>query len=158
MKKLSFMILFLSVFSCADPCEDVSCGDNGTCNEGTCECDEGAFGDNCEDLYRDDFLGDWLIVDSACDVGNSNFFTYTFAEGNQINEIEITSSVTPDLLLTGKILMDSIALEPQVIIFGIPVTYTGHGKFTSSNSIDLTIVKEAPNQPTVTCMYQLQSN
>lgn len=53
MKKINLLLMalgsmvVLSLASC-DPCSDVDCGDNGTCVEGDCECDEGFSGDACE--------------------------------------------------------------------------------------------------------------
>ncbi len=32
----------------SDPCDGISCGPNGTCSEGACECDVGWTGDECE--------------------------------------------------------------------------------------------------------------
>ena len=46
--KLSFLVLTLFVFACSDPCDDVNCGTNGTCDDGTCICEEGYSGANCE--------------------------------------------------------------------------------------------------------------
>jgi len=33
---------------CKDECEDLNCGPNGTCVDGTCECDQGYSGANCQ--------------------------------------------------------------------------------------------------------------
>ena len=33
---------------CANPCAGVQCGDHGTCASGTCSCDDGYSGDQCE--------------------------------------------------------------------------------------------------------------
>ena len=46
--KLSFLVLTLFVFACSDPCDDVICGSNGTCDDGTCICAAGYSGTNCE--------------------------------------------------------------------------------------------------------------
>lgn len=46
MKKISFLLLIMLAFAC-DPCRDVSCV-NGTCDQGTCVCETGWTGSNCE--------------------------------------------------------------------------------------------------------------
>jgi len=52
MKLTNFsLLLILSLFlitGCKDACEDIDCGTNGTCIDGTCECEAGYSGANCE--------------------------------------------------------------------------------------------------------------
>ncbi len=48
-----FVLIMISVQSCNDPCDDINCGPNGTCVDGTCECDEGFLGTNCEQTLCD---------------------------------------------------------------------------------------------------------
>lgn len=56
MKKLLFLVscsmlmlcLGISLNSCNDPCEDVTCENGGTCVDGGCDCPEGFTGTNCE--------------------------------------------------------------------------------------------------------------
>lgn len=40
-----------------DKCESVNCGLNGVCNDGTCVCDAGYEGTNCETETRKKYLG-----------------------------------------------------------------------------------------------------
>lgn len=42
------LVLSLLVFSCGDPCDDIDCGPNGNCIDGSCLCDEGYSGVNCQ--------------------------------------------------------------------------------------------------------------
>lgn len=46
-----FTILILSVHSCKDACDDIDCGVNGTCVDGTCVCESGWSGVNCETSF-----------------------------------------------------------------------------------------------------------
>jgi hypothetical protein len=57
MKKFALKAIAIGVFSfgllltqqsCSDPCKDVTCDNGGTCEEGTCKCATGFFGDNCQ--------------------------------------------------------------------------------------------------------------
>jgi len=54
MKKLMFVFFSLAIAgvvlttqSCSDACDDVTCLNGGTCDEGDCDCPEGFIGDDC---------------------------------------------------------------------------------------------------------------
>jgi len=49
-----------------DKCESVNCGLNGVCNDGTCVCDAGYEGTNCETQIRQKYLGTWLAKENPC--------------------------------------------------------------------------------------------
>jgi len=159
MKNLNLLLLLFTsiIFSCADPCEDINCGENGTCNEGICICDDGAYGDNCELFYRDIFISDYSTVIQSCDVGIALPAVYSFTEGANINEIEITSSITPDLLLIGMVDVETITIEPQVQLLGVSsIIFSGSAVINPNNTLDLTLVQEVAGQPTRTCVYTIQ--
>lgn len=40
-----------------EPCGYLLCQNGGTCNDGVCDCLEGSYGDECENLWRDKFVG-----------------------------------------------------------------------------------------------------
>lgn len=48
-----FTLVLFSIQSCNDPCDDINCGPNGTCVDGTCECDPGFLGANCDQTLCD---------------------------------------------------------------------------------------------------------
>jgi len=153
---LLFMLFILA--SCSDPCKDVLCGTYGACDEGLCICETGTYGDNCEKFYRDDFIGDWGTTQQSCDVGNALPQTYTFSAGDKIDEIKITSSITPDLLLIAKVGTTSFVIEDQVIVFGIPVTLSGSGTLGAVNTATLILKQVVEGQDDRTCTYELFKN
>jgi len=55
-----------------DPCKDVNCGTNGTCDNGTCLCNTGYEGSACETLATAKFIGNHNVSDTC-----SNTITYT---------------------------------------------------------------------------------
>lgn len=159
MKNYFLLLMLLIISSCSDPCKDVLCGTYGTCDEGLCICETGVYGDNCSQFYRDDFIGDWNITQLTCDVGNpTSSAVYTFSSGDNINDIKITSSNTPDLLLIAQVDSTSFVIEDQVIIFGIPVTHSGSGSLNSVNTSTLILTQAAEGQPTRTCTYEFLKN
>ena len=68
MKRLTFFIFLTTLFlaSCSDPCDDVNCGANGSCDDGICNCDEWFEGTNCETETRGKFLGTWNSTSPDC--------------------------------------------------------------------------------------------
>lgn len=82
-KKLFLLAALLGAFtmfttSCGetDPCKDVDCGPNGTCFEGTCECNDGFEGDACDVEWATKFLGSYLGQDVVTGGTAGNEGTY----------------------------------------------------------------------------------
>ena len=72
MKKilLAFSILFIVLTGCKDKCEGVACLNNGICVDGTCHCQDGFSGSDCniEDPCRtSNCLNDGTCIDGTCD-------------------------------------------------------------------------------------------
>jgi len=153
MNKFSYLLVIftLLITACADPCKDVVCGDNGTCDEGLCACDIGVYGDNCENLYRDDFVGDWSMLSHECSNGTSGSFIYSFSVGEKVNEVEIRSSVTPNLLLIGEVDGNIVTIPSQVLFFGVNVTISGSGTLVNENSMELELISAADGQAELVC-------
>lgn len=156
--KINHLIISLLVvlfMACEDPCEAVVCGANGTCVEGVCNCDTGVYGDNCENLYRDDFLGTWTMLSHDCNLVNASLFNYILSAGENVNEVEIRSSVTPNLLLIATIDENQLTIPSQEQIFGVPVTYTGSGEIDAFGFLELTIISNSAGQPESICTSML---
>lgn len=45
-----FAIAFIGISGCSDPCDDVTCLNNGVCNDGSCTCPEGFTGEFCQTI------------------------------------------------------------------------------------------------------------
>ena len=74
---LFFILLVAGTFfmpACnKDACKDVNCGANGICIDGTCECDPGYEGTNCEIESRAKFLGTWTANDNCTSSGTPSY-------------------------------------------------------------------------------------
>ncbi len=84
LKFLSITFTVISLFcvqSCTEPCDNVNCGDNGICIEGTCSCDAGYDGTDCNIVIRSLFTGVY-DVEEICDTDPN--FTDTYE--SSINE------------------------------------------------------------------------
>ena len=163
MKQLKLLLVFcgLSIFACSDPCDDVDCGVNGTCVEGTCDCDEGYEGTFCETETRAKFLGTYSGDISPCfdDIlggmmlpgGIPDISLEVTADANSVNNVVIgidnellegeQISVNPTL---GQFNLPSNTqtIEIEDIPFPLTIVTTGTGEFTDENTlvIDFVIV------------------
>ncbi|MEO6830994.1 MAG: calcium-binding EGF-like domain-containing protein [Chitinophagaceae bacterium] len=67
-----------------DACKGVVCQNGGTCDaSGSCVCQTGFTGTNCEKLVRDEFIGTW----SGTDVCGSGSYTITLTVNTSTNNI-----------------------------------------------------------------------
>ena len=82
----------LTVNSCSkdeDPCEDVSCLNGGSCDDGNCNCPTGYEGSVCETVERAKFIGTYSAV-SAC-LGTTAY-TVSIAESSSgIDKVVISN-------------------------------------------------------------------
>ncbi len=107
------------------------------------DCDLGYEGDGCNTEVRQKFLGAWTSADYNCDLGNSETTkTYEIVSGTVINEVEITTPTTPDLILKGTVLGTSLTIAPQDFVFGVDVTYSGQGTIVG-DSLNLEILQDS---------------
>ena len=60
-------VLFAAMYtSCTpDKCKAIACAYGGTCNEGSCKCQPGYEGSNCETITRKKFIGLWAVKEKG---------------------------------------------------------------------------------------------
>jgi len=81
-----------------DPCENVSCENEGECIDGTCDCPDGFIGDNCEELdpcwnVACTNNGIYSILDGVCTCECNEGFS---GDDCSIEGIEMVTEVTGD--------------------------------------------------------------
>ncbi len=128
-KKLVFLTMFFlsaTVFltSCgdSDPCKDVDCGANGTCFEGTCVCNIGYEGTNCDSEWSAKFVGNYAGED-VCNTG-------TFEYDMKISKVSESKILLEDL---GGTVYDveaevSLVSPSDVTATKITINYTTGGR------------------------------
>lgn len=97
-KKLFLLAALFGAFtlfttSCVetDPCKDVDCGPNGTCFEGTCECNDGFEGDACDIEWATKFLGSYLGSDNVtASTAGTTLGVYTLAQPAVVTRLSET--------------------------------------------------------------------
>ena len=85
----SFFILLLSaiIFSSCDKCKDVSCFNDGECEDGECVCSEWYSGESCETKIIEEYEGSYAGV-MSCSWYNPYYFRFIDISGED-NEMTI---------------------------------------------------------------------
>ena len=128
--------------SCGDDCDDVTCFNGGTCDDGTCECVAGYTGSTCEDEQRAGLIGDW-IGNTICPDELASATTVTIQAGTTITELLITRVDNDDLTatVTGTNTFD---IEPLVdMAGGVEIITSGDGSINSSGQLRVNFIKSA---------------
>ncbi len=144
---LGITSILLMLISCADPCKDITCNEVGACDDGTCICDAGYEGTNCETEVRTKYLGSFSGL-STCDDGTNPIpFTFTFtANPTDVSIIDISEPLFfGDIMgtLNGNVLTIDDVVEDE---FDIEFSFT----FTSNDNADLMFINTNTTDNTVT--------
>lgn len=143
-----FLVLLSS--SCKDPCKDVNCND-GVCLEGTCLCDDGFEGVNCDKRESDKFVGTWTGPLDCGAIGENEGTLIVEQDPNSPANLLI--SLDFPLLdldpLEGTVSGDIffVSSSTQSIDFNgtdIDVTIGGDGKFNEDGTVDAKITIAVP--------------
>lgn len=136
-KKFAFLFLFvlsLTLFNCTDPCEDVDCN-QGSCIEGTCDCDDGFEGEFCDIRRSEIFAGQWEGPFDCVELTENAILNIEDDE-EDIRKIQMNSEGI-DMSLNGFI----FTLDNTILHGRINEIYTGFFIDTQ------TMIIEVPNNP-----------
>lgn len=134
--QLFFSIVFLAfMFSCSDPCDDVNCGDNGTCDDGTCLCETGYVGTLCDGKIIDLYTGNWVSDNFLCDGQGQDPVTLVIEEGDSVTEIQFYDPLEPEFIYNVTY-VDSTLMVPSQLVNGVRIS--GTGTINSDGTMNLT--------------------
>ena len=155
---LAFFLLLLTS-SCKDPCKDINCN-NGVCLEGTCLCDDGFEGVNCDQRERAKFVGTWtgpldcggmlgsneatIIVSEDPSADNGLLFELAF----EILDLEpLSGTVSGDIFFITSS-AQTISIDP---IGEVDVNIGGDGSFNEDGTVTAKIIVTIPLLGTTEC-------
>lgn len=141
----------MAFFACSDPCEDVSCQNGGACDDGTCICEDGYSGTNCETENRAGLIGTWIGFTDCPDEPAASA-TFIISEGSTITDITVEADGDVlDAVVTGP---GTFSLTPVTIeVLGFVVTTSGTGVLQSNGEIQITIDSELDGVPAGSCVF-----
>jgi len=150
-KVFAFLISFIFLVSaCKDPCKEVNCN-FGTCLDGTCLCDDGYEGANCDQEERAKFLGRWTgDVDCGSAVGAAETTLIVTADPNNTSDLlfdldlgfeQFESPLDP---IKGTVAGDRIFITPDTQTIEIEelglefeLTVGGEGQLNDDGNVDI---------------------
>lgn len=125
--------LLCLMFACSDPCDDVNCGDNGSCDDGTCICETGYEGTNCESLTIDRYTGSWVSSAFQC-AGDSDEVNFIIEQGSTITEIQFYEVSDPEYVFTMEYADDILTIPSQTVD---EITVSGSGTLNADGTMTL---------------------
>lgn len=111
------------VSSCADPCSDVLCKNNGICRDGACVCADGFEGPICEYKMYEKFIGTWDGT-YRCNGNLPLARTMIITPTDRPDEVRIFDLFNQNATVTGKV-AGTILDIPSQTVNGI--RYSGNG-------------------------------
>ncbi|RYD58686.1 MAG: hypothetical protein EOP56_03615 [Sphingobacteriales bacterium] len=96
-----------------DKCKAIVCSYGGVCKEGTCICQSGYEGPQCETVIRDRYLGTWAVRETGS-FTNSAIYTLSIEGGDNMTEV-IIHNIYNKLKVKGNINRDTLLIPQQNI-------------------------------------------
>lgn len=166
-KKLFILPALLGAFllfatACGDSCDTTKCG-NGTCLDGTCECDLGYEKDkdgNCTVATRDKFLGNYTVNETCSNSGTATPYPVGIIAGVNINEVKMNGVYGP--VASGgfaKSVVATVSGNTLTIARQQPdgdnIYIVGSGTIVTTSTpvkinVSYTVTDETPGSPVVT--------
>lgn len=122
------LLVCICLFSCSDNCKDLDCG-NGTCDDGTCICDEGYEGTNCQTLVIAKYYGTYNNTASSCTNGGQSSMESIILSSAEDSDptaltVEFELPNAPNPIYVGSIQGNTITASGSYLITTLEFTGT----------------------------------
>jgi hypothetical protein len=132
-------LIVVVVSSCKkDPCDDISCLNGGTCNDGTCACAEGYEGTTCATEERAKFLSTYSVNES-CTSGPFEYSISISTSSSGVSNVIIPNFGGYGVTVAATVNNSSINIPNQTLSdgTGASATFSGSGQI-SGNILTIT--------------------
>jgi hypothetical protein len=163
LSKLTLMLMTFGVIAIAsckkeeDPCDNVTCLNGGTCNDGTCACAAGYEGSTCGTEQRSKFLASYNVSESCNVSGNFNYIMTISTSATGVSSVVLNNFFGVGASVTGNVSGTSITIPSQIVnVNSIGTTFSGSGQVNGNIlTLSYTIVVGADSETcTATCTKQ----
>jgi hypothetical protein len=128
--------LMITTNACRDPCKDVNCN-NGTCEEGTCKCEDGYTGANCDTAWRAGAIGNFNVRDVVTgEEAGTYLYESNITTGTNIKDIRIANFGGLEATINGTF-TNATAFNVPSQTDAANIKYSGNGT-VSGNQIVIT--------------------
>jgi hypothetical protein len=126
-------LVVIVVSSCKkDPCDDISCLNGGTCNDGTCACAEGYEGTTCATEERAKFLSTYSVTET-CPSGNLSYSSVVSTSSVGVSSIVFSNFGGYGVNVIGTANNSSVVFPNQTLdANGVPGTFSGTGQINGN--------------------------
>lgn len=145
MKKLiNLAVLFVALcFGACNKCNDTSCENGSVCYDGSCQCPEGFSGDNCENEWRDAFIGSYILTGQS--IPDSSQFINITKDLTKGNRVLINNFFESPVVIQAYVVEDEIYFDEQT--WGLNQTIQGFGtEINGQLNISLTITSDVTEE------------
>ncbi len=132
---MSLTFISIAVISCKkddpepDPCENVSCLNGGTCNNGSCSCTAGYEGSNCGTEQRAKFVASYSVSENCNLTGNFNYTMTISNSATGVSAVVINNFYGVGATVTGTVNGTSLTIASQLVNVGSQAfTFSGSGQ------------------------------
>lgn len=152
-------LVSIALFSCKkdDPCEDVTCLNGGTCNNGSCSCATGYEGSTCATEQRSKFLASYNVSESCNITGNFNYTISINTSATGVTKVVISNFYGVGATVTGDVNGTSVTIPSQLVnVNSIGYNFSGSGQVNGNIlTLSYTAVVGADSETcTATCTKQ----
>ncbi len=152
MKSIKFLSVLALIFTMAlfqscedDPCEGVTCLNDGICLDGTCDCSTGYSGVDCGTHCSEDIIGTWNVTNVT---GICDYTSYVFSKGSTDTAIDVIAVAIDGTNVPGT---GTLSFDCATMTYSLPsVSITGsiifNGNMLTDDVLNGTCTIEATKQ------------
>ncbi len=140
-----------------DPCENVTCQNGGTCNNGSCSCPSGYEGSTCATEVRSKFIASYSVQENCSPGGNFNYVMTINSSATGVSNVVLNNFYGVGATVVGSVSGSSITIASQTVtVNSVAVNVSGSGQL-NGNILTLSYTVSAGTEAdncTSTCTKQ----
>jgi hypothetical protein len=121
---LYILTFILLTASCSNPCKNIDCTGNGSCNQGICICKKGFEGRECDQEIRKKFLGNFDVTEE-CSSGATIYDIKVDSDSENAEKIILHNIYNKDYKISAVVNSDQFIIDTAEFASIGKITGTG---------------------------------